>query len=85
MKVMYAYPYRLKKLFVIENKKWKKWDKWEGNGSPSAVFLKNFLFDLNMNGIEKRVHIIHDVKVLSQYIPDDEREKEYGGNLDNLC
>ena len=69
-KIIYAYPFRLKHLLVIENKKWKKWDRWEGvDANPSEVLLKNLFVDLNISGIEKRTSMVEHLKTLNKYIP----------------
>lgn len=72
-KIILAYPYRMKNVLVIENPRWKKWERWGADPSPSTAFIKNLIVELNVSGLERRVHMIKHLKDLNKYISPEER------------
>jgi hypothetical protein len=81
-KVRYAYPYRSKKILVIVPKaRSKLWSRLGLSSTPST-FVEETLRQLNLQVLSVR---IENLKDLDKFIPPQEREKQYGGQLDDLC
>jgi len=72
-KISAAYPYRLKRLLVV-------------NSTTKQDEIKDrIIYFLEMNESEARVTIIGEWYELDKWIREDEREKKYGGSLTDLC
>ena len=75
-RIVNAHPYRLKKLFVIEKNVSSLWGSAQhlDNSNPVQQIIRQLELD------PKEVKI-SNMRNLDHYIPRDQREAEYGGNL----
>lgn len=76
-KICLAYPYRLKRLFIIDRNVSSLW----GSKNSGKTLILKMAQQLE---VDKKCAMVSKLKQLDEYIRKDERELEYGGELDDL-
>lgn len=68
-----AYPYRLKRLWVVNSQR------------QNEAYLQQLSGLLRSLESEAEVEVVRDCEALTRHVGTDERERRYGGSLPNLC